>query len=373
MRITIVMGPFLPLPPGPGGAVERIWLGLAERFAEAGHEVTVLSRTWEGLNNDETINGVHHRRLTAWRSTGNIAFDLVKDFLYSLRIRREVRDSDITVTNVFWLPAFLSKRNAGKIVVNVNRFPKRQIWLYRRTAWLAVSSQAVQEAVLEQTPSVERITSVLSNPIECDVFVPGPPTPPKETKTILYTGRVHPEKGIDLLIDAFAKISTQRDDVTLRIMGPWTTERGGGGQEFVDELKRRSGDAPVEFCEPIYGREALASELRSADVYAYPSCADKGESFGVAPVEAMACGTPPVVSGLACFRDFIEDGVNGLVFQHRDPDAVDQLAERLTRLLDDPELRKRLGDAGAERAKEFSYDHIASFALKRFEHLVAQS
>src|SRR2546429_971559 len=62
MRITIVTGPFYPVPPAPCGAVERLWRDLAERFAGLGHQVTVLCRHWPGQNKDETVAGVRYVR-----------------------------------------------------------------------------------------------------------------------------------------------------------------------------------------------------------------------------------------------------------------------------------------------------------------------
>src|SRR6476646_8325914 len=109
MRITIVTGPFYPVPPAPCGAVERLMRDLAEQFAKAGHDVTVLCRHWPGQAKDETIQRVRYVRAMRPRRTGNIKIDLAKDLRYSLGMLWRLRASDVVVTNVFWLPALITR------------------------------------------------------------------------------------------------------------------------------------------------------------------------------------------------------------------------------------------------------------------------
>ena len=111
----------------------------------------------------------------------------------------------------------------------------------------------------------------------------------------------------------------------------------------------------------------LAEEIRSADVYCYPSVAFHGEASPVAPLEAMACGLPPVVSDLPQFADYVKDGETGLVFAREGEGAVDQLTDCLRRMLTDEALRTRLRNSGIERAQAFSYPAIADAYLQDFE------
>ena len=62
MRITILLGPFLPVPPVLGGAVEKVHLLLAETYAAAGHQVTIVSRAYKNFPREEIVNGVRHIR-----------------------------------------------------------------------------------------------------------------------------------------------------------------------------------------------------------------------------------------------------------------------------------------------------------------------
>ncbi len=259
---------------------------------------------------------------------------------------RRLPPADILVTNAFWLPVLALRfaRKAGNIVVNVARFPKGQLWLYRGVARLSAVSTAVHDAIIEQDPKASPVTRVVPNPINTAAFVPpkversfDPP------RTIVYTGRVHPEKGLHVLIEAFSRLHAKFPDLKLRIMGATAIEAGGGGEVYVQRLRSLAGDRPVELAPAIYDRTALAQALQQAHYYCYPSLAERGESFGVAPLEAMATGLVTVVSGLGCFRDFVEDGVSGFVFDHRGADPVGNLTAVMERIIADPGLAAEVG------------------------------
>jgi glycosyltransferase involved in cell wall biosynthesis len=101
----------------------------------------------------------------------------------------------------------------------------------------------------------------------------------------------------------------------------------------------------------------LASHYQSAVIFVYPSLAEKGEAMGLAAVEAMANGCVPLVSNLDCFRDYIQDGTNGFVFDHRHGDPVQNLATRVTDLL-------RLSEANLARIAEVARDVTREFAVE---------
>jgi len=212
---------------------------------------------------------------------------------------------------------------------------------------------------------------VVANPINTDAFTPGEPRPreDRDELSVMYTGRVHPEKGIDLLIRAFVQLHDRYPHLRLRIVGPVAVEHGGGGDGYLAMLKELAGDKPVDFEPPTYDQRELAAKLREADFYCYPSLADKGESFGVAPLEAMATGLAPVVSDLACFADFTEHGRTAIVFDHHSDQAVDNLVAALEQLVADPARAREMGRAAAERALDFSCQRIAERYIEVFREL----
>jgi glycosyltransferase involved in cell wall biosynthesis len=105
----------------------------------------------------------------------------------------------------------------------------------------------------------------------------------------------------------------------------------------------------------------------NAAVFVYPSLAEQGETFGLAPLEAMACGAVPIVSDLACFGDYITPGVNGLVFNHRASNAAGLLAKEMLALASNPAVRSALAEAALAVRKSHHPASIAAEFVRLFE------
>jgi glycosyltransferase involved in cell wall biosynthesis len=368
MKIAIVQGAFLPVPPIMGGAVEKMWYLLGQKFAARGHEVVHVSKKWTGLPDHECVQGVTYRRIAGHNAPVNQAYYKILDGIYSLRAIGAVPDdTDIVVTNTFWTPLFLPLFKKAKVVVDVARMPKGQMRLYRAAARLRANSTPVTTAICDELPAHRHVqVGMIPNPLPyhaTDAMELG-----SKERNILFCGRVHPEKGLELLANATNALPA---GWTLTIVGPWQTAAGGGGAAYLQTLKALFDSAKVRFVEPIYDIEKLNVLYRAAAIFVYPSVAEKGETFGLAPLEAMAWGAVPVVSDLACFKDFIHDGENGLIFNHRLPDASVQVAACIARLIEDPTLRLRLGEQALQVRTSHSPDAIADLFLADFERLAA--
>ncbi|OUL30818.1 glycosyltransferase family 4 protein [Nostoc sp. 106C] len=372
MIINIATGPWLPVPAVQGGAIPRLWQGLAEEFAARGHKVRILCRSYPGQPQTEVINGVEYIRRGGLPQSTNIILDLLKDFFYGLLTFPTLPPADILVINDFWLPVFAALRpQVGHIVVNAARFPKGQYRLYTGVARFAAVSTAVQEAIVQEYPSAIRKTKVIPNPIDTSIFSPATqPKLEKKEKVILYVGRIHPEKGVHLLLNAFSILSQQINTVKLRIIGPVKENQGGGGETYLRNLHFIAEGLNVEFLEPIFDVHKLAEAYREADIFCYPSLAEKGESFGVAPLEAMASGLVPVVSSLNCFNDFIEEGRTGCFFEHSSPEATKKLATALKLAICNPDKIEKMSFQARHKASDFSYEKIASLYISAFEELL---
>ena len=112
MRITIIIGPFYPVPTLLGGAVEKVQLLLAGAYRAAGHEVTIISRSYKSLPTEEKVDGITHLRITSYNRTFSLALNLLLDFIYAIRVTQCVPQSDITVTNSFFVRS--EERRVGK-------------------------------------------------------------------------------------------------------------------------------------------------------------------------------------------------------------------------------------------------------------------
>ena len=369
LKITIVLGPFQALPPVGYGAVEKVWYEFAKEFSSLGHSVILIGKceTVEDISRDSS--GVQIVPLRGFSATGRLWVDLLKDFLYALDVRQQIEPSDIIVTNTFWTPTLLSlsARHLGRIVVHVARFPKGQMWLYRGADALQAISSAVAREIVRQSPSLQTKVRVLPYPVDLQTY--HPPNVARRYDgdlTVLYAGRIHPEKGVDLLVASFHQVLLHAPKARLRIVGPSAIERGGGGGIYLNGLKKAASGLPVDFIGPIGDPASLALEYQNAHCFCYPSLAEKGEAFGLAALEAMAAGLPVVVSDLACFRDYIEPGHNGLIFDHRAAESRLALGMLLGQTLADEDFAIQLGRNAAKKANEFALKTVAQRYLEMF-------
>jgi glycosyltransferase involved in cell wall biosynthesis len=374
MRITIVIGPFYPIPPVLGGAVEKVHLLLAGAYRAAGHDVAIVSRRYKDFADDEVVDGIRHIRIRSTDRSSHLPVNLLLDFLYAVRVACALPPADVTITNAFFLPLVLPHRRAGKIYVQVGRYPKGQMLLYFRADRLQAVSRAVGQAIARQVPWLKRKIAVIPYAIPDRYFSQAPNA--RREPVVLYVGRIAREKGIELLIEGFARLHGRSDAAVgwhLRIIGPHAVTQGGDGVEYLEELQalaQRRG-AGCEFSGPIFDQDALIAEYRRGGLFVYPSLAETGESLGLAPLEAMATGCAALVSDLQCFDDFIEDGVTGLRFDHRGADAADALAGQLARLIGNPEFLHRVAAAGRDMAGNFRTSVIAGRMLDDFRSLLA--
>jgi len=380
MKITLTHGFFLPVPPAAGGAMEKMWWMLASEFAARGHEVVSLSRRWPGWPDDEVRDGVRCLRLPGSAHTRRLSLNLLLDALWSLRLLRRLPPADILVTNNVLLPALASRLRpaAGRVVVNLNRMPKGQLRVYGRVARIQVPSTAVSDAVARSVPALVERVKIFPNVITCGPLAAARrPAPVDAPLRIGYIGRIHPEKGLELLVLAAALLARQSDlpawSLTLR--GPVDIPRGGGGEPFLQRLRSLAAplfdDGRLAFAPAEFDPAALASAYGALDLFAYPSLAASGETFGVSVAEAMASGAVPVVSDLACFTDLVTHGRNGLVFPRAASDPAAALAEALASLLRDPARRAALAATARRDAARCDLPAVADAMLEDFHTLLA--
>jgi glycosyltransferase involved in cell wall biosynthesis len=375
MRITIVQGAFFPVPPIRGGAVEKVWLALGREFAKRGHTVTHISRLCDGLPSSEILDGVQHLRVPGYDTPRSMLALKWRDLLYTRRALKVLPPADILISNTFWLPMLQRDATRGKLYVHVARFPKGQLSYYTRAARLQCVSEAVSAAARAQCPNRRNIICTLPNPLPDGAWEPRPPTDDERRPIILYAGRIHPEKGLDLLAQAWRQIHSRPELAGWKLVlaGPWAVAQGGGGEDYRPALMNQfpTGDS-VEWTGTLFGADnaKLHALYRQARIFVYPSIATLGESFGLAPLEAMAAGAPCVVSNLGCFQDFLMNHENGLVFDHEAADASSRLAEMLTALASDPAQRTRLGSAAWRTAARFRVEEVATRYLADFASLL---
>lgn len=170
---------------------------------------------------------------------------------------------------------------------------------------------------------------------------------------VLSLSRLVPRKGMDVLIDAAARLAPRVPGLQVAIAG------SGRDRERLERRVAASG-APVTFLGRV-PEEDLAAVHGAADVYAMLCRSRWGgleqEGFGIVFLEAAAAGVPQVAGDSGGAPEAVAHGESGLVV---DPTDVDEVADALERLLSDGELRARMGAAARTRAVErFDYDRLA--------------
>ena len=191
-------------------------------------------------------------------------------------------------------------------------------------------------------------------------FVAGIPEESPAERVILYVGRLHWSKGVDVLIDAFARLESAFPRAKLVICG--------GGQEQSHLLSRAVslGLSRVEF-RGVVENSAVLRLMRSSTIFVLPTVTIEGHPRAL--LEAMACGAACVASDVPGNQDVIVDGHTGLLVP---PSDVGSLAGALSRLLKNPELRNRLGQAAADEARgKYDFSKVVSKEIEVLKGLAS--
>lgn len=222
---------------------------------------------------------------------------------------------------------------------------------------LTVSQSSFRDIVTDFGVAPERIQVI---PLGADhEFVP--PTEPRVPGRILAMASADaPMKGIATLLEAFAKLRTERDLELVLVTKP---QPGGRTERLVEKLGIVDS---VRFVNGVSQTELVAM-MGSAELACVPSLY---EGFSLPTVELMACGTPLVVSRAGAIPEVV--GPDGLCADLVEPGNVEELRVAIASLLDDPDRRDRMGRAGRQRVEEtFSWHAVAVATAAAYEEVIA--
>jgi glycosyltransferase involved in cell wall biosynthesis len=198
-------------------------------------------------------------------------------------------------------------------------------------------------------------------------FVPMDKIPIAEKKpgliTVVYLGMIERTKGVFVLLEAAAKIATQRRDIQFVFAGSWfrATEETAARQFIADHQLTDL----VSFLGPVVN-EVKWQTLVNADLLAFPTFYYY-ETMGAVLLEAMQAGLPVIATRRASIPEIIQEGEQGLLINEQDPA---DLAEKILHLADDPAMRARMGVAGRKRFDSYyTHEHYGRRMIGVFEQL----
>ena len=338
MRIGLVCPYSLTVPGGVQGQV----LGLARELRRQGHEARVLGPC-DGPPPEAFVTPLGNSLPTA--ANGSIA-PLAPDASAALRTIRALNDERFDVAP---RPRAVRAGAADDVGADAPGADRRHVPRRRaRSPSYRILTGALrwhagrhrpQGGGVQGRPGARRALPRRGSTTSCSTAsrsTASPATPPTPTAspTIFFCGRHEERKGLAVLLEAFRSLPA-----TTRL---WIASDGPDGPRLRAE---HGEDKRITWLGRISDAEKFA-RLRGATVFCAPSL--HGESFGVVLIEAMAAGTPVVASGIDGYRNVATDGVDALLAE---PGDVDALATAIGAVLDDRLLTESLRAAGHRRAE----------------------
>lgn len=376
-----------------GGGAERVMAGLASRFAQRGHLVTLITLDDVAHDRFETTTAV--KRLPLGVMSERRGLGAIRDRMRRLvRLRGAIRNAapDVVLsfcdaTNVLVLLAMIG--TSIPIVVSERSDPAAQA-LSRIKTWLRTKLYRRAAAVVVLTPEAAEVVRPWSAAppvvIPSAVDIPPPPRPSNATteleprRRVIGVGRLEHEKGFDRLVDAFAEVAPRHPR--------WDLELHGEGSQF-ERLRARVASLGLTDRVRFPGwTRPIWPALASADLFVLPS---RYEGFPSALLEAMAAGVASIaVDCPSGPRAIIRDGVDGLLVKipslpetqsssesqsssetqgssekpssgsaaSIDRAIAGDLAIAIDRCMADEELRARLGAAGRAVVDRFGWESM---------------
>lgn len=327
------------------------------RLARRGHQVTLLCSGWPGAAAHEMVDGMDVHRVGHRHS-----FTLLAMPYYHRYLRGE--DFDLGVEDINKIPLYsplwvrmpvvaLIPHLFGATAFAVASAPYAAIsWLAERPVpfvYQSVPFQAISESTADDLAERGLPRShirVIRPGIDHARFRPDPDVQPFEKPTFIYVGRLRRYKGLEVVIDALARLRAEGIPARLAVAG-----KGDHEAALRDYVAERAPES-VDFL-GFVTEEMKLDLLRRGWASVYPS---PKEGWGITNVEAAASGTPTLASDSPGLRESMAHGKSGLLVPHGDVEAWVNAMRRIAR---DSELRRRLRAGALDFASGFSWDRTA--------------
>jgi len=327
------------------------------RLVARGHSVTALVSGWPGCAPRAQLDGIQVHRAGRRYTFSLAAPRYFRRHFATVRFAVGVEHlNNVPLFTRYWTSApvvLLADHLFGRTAFQAGPFPvalatwwlERPIpLLYRRLPVVAVS-ESTKDDLARRGLDPERI-EVIPNGIDLDRFTPQPDAK-TVSATLVYVGRLKAYKRVDLVLDAVAALTERGIRVELAIAG-----KGDRGPALRAQARRMGLGDRVRF-HGFVSEDRKIDLLRRSWIHVLTS---PKEGWGIASIEAAACGTPTVASDAPGLRESVADGETGVLVPHGDVEALTSALERLIR---NPELRARMGRDARDFASRFSWDASA--------------
>lgn len=415
MKIAIINQPIGVIrPPHPGSGVS-IWIyEVAKRLAQQ-CEVTVFCRQARDQPLTQQYDGIEFRYIPVWlddklaktiapfykwRGPQNQAFDSSLYYpLFISRVAKALQDQRYDIVHIvnqsqFILPLREAAPGSRIVLQNFGEW-LAQLSVQRLLPRLSQADAIVgcasylTELAKDRFPQISRRCHTIYNGVDIDRFCPATDGPacakpgPQEAQTVLFVGRISPEKGLHVLIKAFEEVHRRHPSARLKLVGPsWVMPKQFlvdlsqdpnvkslatfYNRDYLEQLKELvppNLKASVIFA-PKIDHDDLPQEYRAASVLVNPSFS---ETFGMSLVEAMACQVPVVATAVGGMPEVVSQ-CDGLVVPPNDPAS---LADAICSLLEKPRTQNEKEQSRLRAIETFSWDSIANATLSLYTDLVA--
>jgi GalNAc-alpha-(1->4)-GalNAc-alpha-(1->3)-diNAcBac-PP-undecaprenol alpha-1,4-N-acetyl-D-galactosaminyltransferase len=353
------------------GGAERVMSIIANYWAAKGWKITIL--TFDD-GSQAPFYDLDHRidvRPLAIESQDGAKISLfsIKDNLGRIQIlkqaivasRPDVVISFVNTTNMLTLLACWGL-NLRTIVCEhvhpdsnqlnkVNKLLQKSI--YRRADLITVQTHAA----LSFFPPDRYKTFVIPNPVELPISEAIESQLYTDDRHLLAIGKLIPQKGFDLAIEAFAQVANNHPEWTLTILGE------GEMRSKLEKLCAKFGLEDRVFMPGVV--KNVDAHLRKADIFVLPS---RFEGFPVTLCEAMACGVPVIASNcLSGPREILHDGIDGMLVA---PENIDALALGLNRLMSDPGKRQYFSHHAPKVLDRFGVEPVMAIWNRAIEQVL---
>lgn len=333
------------------GGTERVLSVISDGLVRLGHDVTIISLTGE----PPSFFNLHEKIRVVWLRSRGLDKQVIRNLVCLLQLaHRERPDFWVDVDNILGVYSFpVAWLNPGMRWISWEHFNYYYPFEYNQRLRSVVRRLCARFADCVVCLSDEdvgyyrqnlRVRGQLVRIYDPAPFVPQMIDNAGKEKLILAAGRLAHVKGFDELIRAWALLEKRFPEWRLIIAGEGD-ERG--------KLEAMAQDADLHAMRFVGHVRDMKELYQRASIFALSS---RGEGFGMVLVEAMAFGTPVVGFGCkAGVREVVQDGVGGYLVPVGD---VEAFAGRLALLMENDELRKRLGTQAGESVRRFDRERI---------------